>query len=162
MIKPSEFLKLWSDERFRGTERTCSIHLAWPLSMADMLSISLAYSGTPHKFPQFALFLSCSQPPHPSPLTSPAENLHSFKQSTRHPSLSIMYFSPVFVAACASILAALNVHASPANFTERAAPLAQVITKCTVPNTVALTFDDGPYQYLSVCASPLSWRVLMS
>ncbi|GLB40766.1 putative carbohydrate esterase family 4 protein [Lyophyllum shimeji] len=26
--------------------------------------------------------------------------------------------------------------------------LAQVITKCTVPNTAALTFDDGPYVYL--------------
>ncbi|TEB33633.1 carbohydrate esterase family 4 protein [Coprinellus micaceus] len=25
---------------------------------------------------------------------------------------------------------------------------AQVITKCTVANTVALTFDDGPYQYM--------------
>ncbi|KAG2017239.1 chitin deacetylase [Coprinopsis cinerea AmutBmut pab1-1] len=25
---------------------------------------------------------------------------------------------------------------------------AQVLTKCTVPNTVALTFDDGPYVYL--------------
>lgn len=28
---------------------------------------------------------------------------------------------------------------------ERRQALAQVITKCTVPNTVALTFDDGPY-----------------
>ncbi|CAE6462205.1 unnamed protein product [Rhizoctonia solani] len=26
--------------------------------------------------------------------------------------------------------------------------LAQVITKCTVPNTVALTFDDGPHVYM--------------
>ena len=30
--------------------------------------------------------------------------------------------------------------------------LAQVITKCTVPNTAALTFDDGPYKYIEVCA----------
>lgn len=29
----------------------------------------------------------------------------------------------------------------------RAAPLAQVITACTKPNTVALTFDDGPFVY---------------
>lgn len=29
--------------------------------------------------------------------------------------------------------------------------LAGVITSCTVPNTAALTFDDGPYQYLYVC-----------
>lgn len=27
------------------------------------------------------------------------------------------------------------------------APMAQVITKCTKPNTVALTFDDGPFVY---------------
>ncbi|CAA7269500.1 unnamed protein product [Cyclocybe aegerita] len=32
------------------------------------------------------------------------------------------------------------------NLTRRAP--AQVITKCTVPNTAALTFDDGPYVYL--------------
>ncbi|KAJ3503496.1 hypothetical protein NLJ89_g8407 [Agrocybe chaxingu] len=32
------------------------------------------------------------------------------------------------------------------NLTHRAP--AQVITKCTVPNTAALTFDDGPYVYL--------------
>jgi hypothetical protein len=38
-----------------------------------------------------------------------------------------------------------------AEFTERATPLAQLITKCTVPNTVALTFDDGPEQYIHVC-----------
>jgi peptidoglycan/xylan/chitin deacetylase (PgdA/CDA1 family) len=25
-----------------------------------------------------------------------------------------------------------------------------IITKCTVPNTVALTFDDGPYYYTTV------------
>ncbi|KIM86202.1 carbohydrate esterase family 4 protein [Piloderma croceum F 1598] len=32
--------------------------------------------------------------------------------------------------------------------TGRATPLAQVITKCTVPNNVALTFDDGPEEYI--------------
>jgi hypothetical protein len=33
------------------------------------------------------------------------------------------------------------------------APLAQIITSCTVPNTAALTFDDGPYIYLTVRTS---------
>jgi hypothetical protein len=40
--------------------------------------------------------------------------------------------------------------------------LAQVITRCTVPNTVALTFDDGPYAYLYVSlfilTLKLRWR----
>ncbi|KAJ1301560.1 hypothetical protein OPQ81_008808 [Rhizoctonia solani] len=36
--------------------------------------------------------------------------------------------------------------AAPFNATRRAP--AQVITSCTVPNTVALTFDDGPYSYI--------------
>ncbi|KAF8673085.1 Polysaccharide deacetylase [Rhizoctonia solani] len=42
----------------------------------------------------------------------------------------------------------IGVFAAPTDGTllTRAAP--QVITKCTVPNTVALTFDDGPYQYI--------------
>jgi hypothetical protein len=34
--------------------------------------------------------------------------------------------------------------------------LAQVISSCTVPNTVALTFDDGPYDYIYVRRNPLS------
>lgn len=29
----------------------------------------------------------------------------------------------------------------------RAVPVGQAIFKCTVPGTVALTFDDGPFQY---------------
>jgi hypothetical protein len=53
----------------------------------------------------------------------------------------------------------VTVRASPAPaplsdleaLTGRATPLAQVITKCTVPNTVALTFDDGPEEYIYVC-----------
>jgi peptidoglycan/xylan/chitin deacetylase (PgdA/CDA1 family) len=40
---------------------------------------------------------------------------------------------------------AVLVSASP---TEKRQSLAQVITKCTKPNTVALTFDDGPWYYL--------------
>jgi len=50
-------------------------------------------------------------------------------------------------SAIALLSAALAVTAMPANSTERA-PLAQVITQCTVPNTAALTFDDGPWYYI--------------
>jgi peptidoglycan/xylan/chitin deacetylase (PgdA/CDA1 family) len=42
-------------------------------------------------------------------------------------------------------LFSLSISAAPS--VERRA--AQVITRCTVPNTVALTFDDGPYIYLT-------------
>jgi hypothetical protein len=48
------------------------------------------------------------------------------------------------------LLAAL-VRATPLPGTlERRQGLAQVISSCTVPNTVALTFDDGPFIYLRV------------
>jgi len=50
---------------------------------------------------------------------------------------------------------ALLAYAFPANFTARAAPLAQVITQCTVPNTAALTFDDGPYEYIQDISNAL-------
>lgn len=51
---------------------------------------------------------------------------------------------------------ALLACASPANLTKRAASLAEVITKCTVPNTAALTFDDGPYQYIQDISKTLT------
>jgi hypothetical protein len=52
----------------------------------------------------------------------------------------------------AAISSALLASASPAQYRPRAPPsLAQVIGKCTVPNTAALTFDDGPYMYIQVC-----------
>ncbi|KAG8706310.1 Carbohydrate esterase 4 protein [Ceratobasidium sp. 394] len=57
------------------------------------------------------------------------------------------FFSKLWLAAAAatSLLGAL---AAPTNITlGRRAP-AEVITKCTKPNTVALTFDDGPYWYV--------------
>jgi len=57
-----------------------------------------------------------------------------------------MFFAAFAVAAVLS--PALMARASPANLTSRAASLAQVITKCTVANTAALTFDDGPYIYI--------------
>ena len=52
-------------------------------------------------------------------------------------------------ALAALISSAFLVRASPANVTELSAS-AQVITKCTVPHTAALTFDDGPYDYIRV------------
>jgi len=45
------------------------------------------------------------------------------------------------------LVSSAMVQALPASLTQRA-PLAQVITKCTVPNTAALTFDDGPFSYI--------------
>jgi len=48
-------------------------------------------------------------------------------------------------AAATSFLGALAV---PMNTTLETRAAAQVITKCTKPNTVALTFDDGPYYYI--------------
>ncbi|KAG8733873.1 Carbohydrate esterase 4 protein [Ceratobasidium sp. 414] len=57
------------------------------------------------------------------------------------------FFAKLSLAAAAatSLLGAL---AAPTNATVGRRALAQVITKCTTPNTVALTFDDGPYWYL--------------
>jgi len=63
----------------------------------------------------------------------------------------MMFISFTISAALSSALLAF---ASPAGFSERATPLAQVITKCTVPNTAALTFDDGPYNYIYARALP--------
>jgi len=51
--------------------------------------------------------------------------------------------------------AALLVHAIPANLTERQS-LARVITRCTAPNTAALTFDDGPYLYTNDISNTLN------
>ena len=65
-----------------------------------------------------------------------------------------MFFSTL--RALAVLAATAFVHASPVpqNVTGsglvRRQGLAQVITSCTVPNTAALTFDDGPYIYLYV------------
>ncbi|KAH0584793.1 hypothetical protein H2248_008073 [Termitomyces sp. 'cryptogamus'] len=49
------------------------------------------------------------------------------------------------VSVFATVCLALSAAATPY---KRQAPLAQVITRCTVPNTAALTFDDGPWVYL--------------
>jgi hypothetical protein len=51
----------------------------------------------------------------------------------------------------AVLSSALLARASPTNSTAATSEsLAQVITKCTVPKTAALTFDDGPYEYIQV------------
>jgi peptidoglycan/xylan/chitin deacetylase (PgdA/CDA1 family) len=52
-----------------------------------------------------------------------------------------MFASLFFTVALAAI-----VSANPASLEKR--QLAQVVTSCSKPNTVALTFDDGPYVYL--------------
>jgi len=48
-------------------------------------------------------------------------------------------------------LAAVVTLASPLEPRQRA----QLFTSCTVPNTVALTFDDGPYQYIQQIVNTL-------
>jgi hypothetical protein len=51
------------------------------------------------------------------------------------------------------VVVSLLAHASPTNLTAATSEsLAQVITKRIVPKTAALTFDDGPYQYIQVRA----------
>ncbi|KAG8792706.1 Carbohydrate esterase 4 protein [Ceratobasidium sp. 428] len=59
----------------------------------------------------------------------------------------MLFFTKLSLAAAAatSLLGAL---AAPTNTTLLGRAAAQVITKCTKPNTVALTFDDGPYYYV--------------
>ncbi|KAG8690969.1 Carbohydrate esterase 4 protein [Ceratobasidium sp. 423] len=51
----------------------------------------------------------------------------------------------IAVALASSIVGTL---AAPYNATLSTREAAQVITKCTKPNTVALTFDDGPWLYI--------------
>lgn len=57
-----------------------------------------------------------------------------------------------FLITLASI--ATVVSAAPASLEKRAVK-AQVITTCTVPGTIALTFDDGPYEYTWALAESL-------
>ncbi|KXN81195.1 Peptidoglycan-N-acetylglucosamine deacetylase [Leucoagaricus sp. SymC.cos] len=54
-----------------------------------------------------------------------------------------MLFNKLAVLASAVLASVSSVAAAPSR---RA--LAQVVTQCTVPGTVALTFDDGPYYYI--------------
>lgn len=57
-----------------------------------------------------------------------------------------------FLITLASI--ATVVSAAPSSLEKRAVK-AQVITTCTVPGTIALTFDDGPYEYTWALAESL-------
>ncbi|KAJ7666323.1 carbohydrate esterase family 4 protein [Mycena rosella] len=54
----------------------------------------------------------------------------------------------------AILLAAILVSANP--LVDRAAPMAVVYEACTVNNTVALTFDDGPYLYMTYISDLLT------
>jgi hypothetical protein len=66
------------------------------------------------------------------------------------------------VSLVVTLFLALLACASPTNMSEIAVPLARVITKCTVSGTAALTFDDGPYEYIEVSHSiiKLFWTIL--
>ncbi|KAG8712548.1 Carbohydrate esterase 4 protein [Ceratobasidium sp. 394] len=59
----------------------------------------------------------------------------------------MLFFAKLSLAAAAAT-SLLGVLAAPRNATLLNRAAAQVITKCTKPNTVALTFDDGPWYYL--------------
>jgi peptidoglycan/xylan/chitin deacetylase (PgdA/CDA1 family) len=59
----------------------------------------------------------------------------------------MLFFTKLSLAAAAAT-SLLGVLAAPTNATLLSRGAAQVITKCTKPNTVALTFDDGPWYYL--------------
>ncbi|KAF9444693.1 carbohydrate esterase family 4 protein [Macrolepiota fuliginosa MF-IS2] len=61
------------------------------------------------------------------------------------PSLRHLRFVMILQAFVALFLVALT---SSSPVVEKRQTLARVITKCTKPNTVALTFDDGPWVYL--------------
>jgi len=66
-----------------------------------------------------------------------------------------MFFKATVVAALLSSVC--MVQAAPTNATNLAASaLATVITKCSVKNTAALTFDDGPYKYLKEISDTLT------
>lgn len=57
-----------------------------------------------------------------------------------------------FLITLAAIATAVS--AAPAPLEKRAAK-AQIISTCTVPGTIALTFDDGPYEYTWALADAL-------
>jgi peptidoglycan/xylan/chitin deacetylase (PgdA/CDA1 family) len=54
----------------------------------------------------------------------------------------------VAVACCFVLLVSALPHDLDKVYELEKRQLANVITQCTVPNTVALTFDDGPYSYI--------------
>jgi len=58
-----------------------------------------------------------------------------------------MFFTTTTTTTAFLLSSAILAHAFPLTQQRAAPPLAQVITKCTTPNTAALTFDDGPYNF---------------
>ena len=101
--------------------------------------------------------------------SSPANDRHTnlttnvpvrfqYFSSFRSPSTQAMFLSVLRAIAVLAAVALASVHASPAasnetSILEGRQGLAQVITSCTVPDTAALTFDDGPYSYIIVRVS---------
>jgi peptidoglycan/xylan/chitin deacetylase (PgdA/CDA1 family) len=67
-----------------------------------------------------------------------------------------MFFTRAIALVSISLAAISSVSATPAPVSEKRQALAQVVTSCTVPNKVALTFDDGPYIYLKNIVDTLS------
>ncbi|RDB28972.1 hypothetical protein Hypma_014961 [Hypsizygus marmoreus] len=69
-------------------------------------------------------------------------NLYTSFTTHTNNKLTVMFSRlAIFATACLAIAASAN------PVPEKRQTLAQVITRCTVPNTVALTFDDGPWVY---------------
>lgn len=125
----------WNDaERGRETLEALLCRICTKFHMMSILPRSRGIYSPNSPSPQFLRILPCLSHLSPNML---------FEVFT---TLVLLFFSGVTVraspAAPFSDLEAL---------TGRATPLAQVITKCTVPNTVALTFDDGPEEYIYVC-----------
>jgi len=64
---------------------------------------------------------------------------------------------PLRVVSAFAIVLAVLVHASPLpGQLQSRQSLAQVVFSCTVPNTAALTFDDGPFFYLRNISNALA------
>jgi hypothetical protein len=59
----------------------------------------------------------------------------------------------LFISAALALFPFLLPHVAASAVPERRQGLAQVITECTVPDTAALTFDDGPFDYINVRSS---------
>lgn len=71
-----------------------------------------------------------------------------------NPTLSYFPFNKMRSSFLIALAAVAAVSAAPAPLEKRAAK-AQLITTCSVPGTIALTFDDGPYEYTWALAETL-------
>ncbi|KAF7311981.1 Carbohydrate esterase family 4 protein [Mycena indigotica] len=79
----------------------------------------------------------------PTPIASSSTALTLINNAQRH--LVLQVSSPVLVMQLGLLIVSCIAAASAASTPNP--PRAQVILSCTVPGTVALTFDDGPYLY---------------